>query len=399
MLVELGGRRHASVEAYVPRLREALRAALPELEVSFDAGGLLTAALSDGATAPISVVLEGATYADAGRLLPELLERSRRVPGAVDVRLQERADQPAVRLEVDRMRAAELGLTAQDVVRSAASALTSSVNFDPAFWIDPRNGNHYFVGVQYRERDIVDFETILEVPLAARGASVPLRQVASLRRTRSIVEVRHESIRRVQQVLVGVEGRDVGGVARDLERALAGLRLPAGVKVEVRGEVTQLRRSLRDLGGGLALAVVLVYLLLVVLSVPLGAVGALGLLRITGSALSVQSLVGLLFMVGISVSNSVLLVDFAARLKAQGRTARDAAMEAALVRLRPIVMTTLAALLGLLPMAVGLERGGEANVPLARAVVGGLAASTVLTLLVVPALYAWLHQLRGEKTT
>jgi multidrug efflux pump subunit AcrB len=406
LLIELGGHRHADVDVYVRRLRAAFAQELPAVEASFDSGGLLTAALSDGATSPISIALEGASQADAERLVPQIVEAATRVTNTADVRLQERFDYPTVRLDVDRLRAAEIGLTAQDVVRNAASALTSSVNFDPAFWIDHKNGNHYFVGVQYRESEIADFETILDVPITPRGggSAVPLRQVASLTRTQSVGEVRHEAIRRVQQVLVNVDGRDVGSVARDLELAVADIALPTGATVEVRGEVAQMRSSMRALGGGLVLAVVLVYLLLVaqfrsfldpllvLVAVPLGAIGALGVLRVTGSTLNVQSLVGMLFMVGIAVSNSVLIVDFARRLLMSGVSSAEAAQRAALVRLRPILMTTLAALLGLTPMAIGLERGSEANVPLARAVVGGLAASTVLTLVVVPALYAWLHR-------
>jgi multidrug efflux pump subunit AcrB len=413
LLIELGGRRHESVDDYARQLRAALARELPDVETAFDTGGLLTAALSDGAVSPISVVLEGASQADAQRLVPKIIDAATTVPNTADVRLQERFDYPTVRLEVDRLRAAEVGLTEQDVVRNAASALTSSVNFDPAFWIDHRNGNHYFVGVQYRESEIEDFETILDVPITPRGGggAVPLRQVASLTRTQSVGEVRHEAIRRVQQVLVNVDGRDVGSVARDIESAVARVELPVGAKIEVRGEVAQMRRSMTALGGGLALAVVLVYLLLVaqfrsfldpllvLVAVPLGGGGALGLLRVTGSTLNVQSLVGLLFMVGIAVSNSVLIVDFARRLLATGMSSAEAASRAAVVRLRPILMTTLAALLGLLPMALGLERGSEANVPLARAVIGGLAASTVLTLVVVPAFYAWLHRGARERQT
>jgi len=405
MLIELGGKRHAGVDDYVRRLRDALGRELPAVETSFDAGGLLTAALSDGAVSPIAIVLEGASQADAQKLVRVIVDAARTVPNTADVRLQERFDYPTVRLEVDRLSAAELGLTEQDVVRNAASALTSSVNFDPAFWIDSKNGNHYFVGVQYRESDIEDFETIRNVPITSNGGgvAVPLRQVASLSRVQSVGEVRHEAIRRVQQVLVNVDGRDVGSVARDVEQAVAAIKLPNGAKIEVRGEVAQMRRSTSALGAGLGLAVVLVYLLLVaqfrsfldpllvLIAIPLGAIGAVGLLRITGATLNVQSLVGMLFLVGIAVSNSVLIVDFAGRLRAAGKSAAEAATQAALVRLRPILMTTFAALLGLLPMAIGLERGSEANVPLGRAVVGGLATSTVLTLIIVPSLYAWLH--------
>jgi len=249
--------------------------------------------------------------------------------------------------------------------------------------------------VQYRESPATGFDAALDVPITPKtgGVAVPLLQVATLSRHVAVGEVRHENIQRVLQVLANVRGRDVGSVSADIERSLAAMTLPKGARVEVRGETATMRRSFADLAGGIGLAVMLVYLLLVaqfrsfrapllvLAAVPLGAVGALGLLLITGSTLNVQSLVGMLFTVGIAVSNSVLLVDFSGRLRAEGRPALDAAREAALVRLRPILMTSLAAILGLLPMAIGFGRGSEANVPLARAVVGGLTASTIR--------YAW----------
>jgi multidrug efflux pump subunit AcrB len=403
--VELRGVRHASVDEYAHRLRKIFRDRIPELEMAFDTGGLMTAALSEGATSPISLALDGASYKDAPELTREMIQRASAVPGTVDVRLQERLDYPSVRVDVDRIRAAMLGMNEEEVVKSVAAALTSSVNFDPAFWIDPKNGNHYFVGVQYREGDIQDFNTVLDVPITPRagGVAVPLRQVATLTRHATVGEVRHENIRRVFQVLVNVRGRDVGSVAADLERAMASVKLPRGAKVEVRGEVVTMKKSLRDLAGGVGLAVVLVYLvlvaqfrsfvdpLIVLVAVPLGSIGAVGLLFVTGCTLNVQSLVGVLFMVGIAISNSVLLVDFAGRLRRQGLGGAEAAVRSATIRLRPVLMTTFAAVLGLVPMALGLQRGDEANVPLARAVAGGLAASTILTLFVVPALDAWLH--------
>ncbi len=404
--LELRDNRTLGTDAYADRLRRAIRAHLPEVEAAFDTGGLLTAALSDGAISPISIAIEGVSGADGERIVREVVRRASRVRGAVDVRLQERFDYPSVRVEVDRVRASLMGMTESDVVRSVAAALTSSVNFDPAFWIDPRNGNHYFLGVQYRESAIADLDTVLDVPITPRngGAAVPLRSVATLSRHVSVGEVRHENIKRVFQVLVNVRGRDVGGVSADLERAVKGVRLPPRARVAVRGEVATMRTSFRDLGTGLALAVALVYLLLVaqfrsfvdplliLLAVPLGAIGAVGALYATGTTLNVQSLIGMLFMVGIAVSNSVLLVDFANRLRQDGRSSTEAAIESAVVRLRPVLMTSLAAVLGLLPMAIGLGRGGESNVPLARAVVGGLTASTLLTLFIVPALDAWVHR-------
>lgn len=404
--LELTAARRRSTEEYADALRRAFAEHLPEVEVAFDTGGMLTAALSDGAVSPIAIAIEGAKGDDATRVVREVIARAKMVRGAVDVRLQERFDVPSVRVEVDRVRASMLGLTEKDVIQNVAAALTSSVNFDPAFWIDPKNGNHYFLGVQYREGAATGFETALDIPITPKsgGVAVPLRQVATLTRGVAVGEVRHENIQRVLQVLANVRGRDVGSVSGDIERSVSSIELPKGTKVEVRGETATMRRSFADLGAGIGLAIALVYLLLVaqfrsfrapalvLAAVPLGAIGALGLLWATHATLNVQSLVGMLFTVGIAVSNSVLLVEFAGRLRRGGKSAVEAATEAALVRLRPIVMTSLAAVLGLLPMAIGLGRGSEANVPLARAVVGGLTASTILTLLIVPALDAWMHR-------
>jgi len=397
--------RHSS-EQYAARLRAAFRAQLPELDVAFDTGGLLSAALNGGQPSPIHAQVVGAKANEGPLIAARVREALAKVPGAVDVRVAQSSDYPGLELDVDRIAAARLGLTADDVVKNVSSALVSSVGFDPAFWLDPKNGNHYFLGVQFRENLVEDFDQLADIPITPRtgGAPVPLKNVARVKRKAVPTEVSHVNIRTVYDVYANVAGRDVGAVAREAERAIAQLELPKGVSVELSGEVKEMRSSFSQLAGGLLLAAALIYLLLVaqfrsfrdpltiLLAVPLGGIGAIGLLYVTRSTLNVQSLVGLLFMVGIAVSNSVLLVDFSARLRTTGKSAADAAREAAAIRLRPILMTSLAAVLGLLPMALGLGHGDEATVPLARAVVGGLSASTALTLFVVPVLDAWLHR-------
>src|SRR5262249_2780635 len=280
-----------------------------------------------------------------------------------------------------------------------------SVNFDPAFWIDEQNGNHYFVGAQYREQNIRDLATLRDIPLSGVDQPKPvlLGNLAGFHRAQAESEFRHLNIRRVVDVFMNVAGRDVGSAAADLERRIAGLHVPSGYQVSMRGEVQRMRDLFQSLGFGFLFATALIYLLLVaqfrsfgdpfiiLVAVPLGLIGVLAMLFVTRTTLNVQSFMGVIFMVGISVSNSVLLVDFANRLRKAGRLAGEAAIEAARVRVRPISMTAAAAMLGLLPMGLELGRGSEANGPLGPAVIGGLLAATLLVLFVVPALYTALH--------
>jgi CzcA family heavy metal efflux pump len=400
--VQLRDHRTHATNDYVNRLRRVLPDDFPGSEFSFDTGGLLSAALNFGLPAPINVQVEGNDVHVAHQLAAEVADAARVVPGAVDVRVPERSDYPVIQLDLDRTRVATLGLTTADVVKNIVTTLNSSVNFDPAFWIDEQNGNHYFVGAQYREQNIRDLATLRDIPLTGVDQPKPvlLGNLAGFHRAKAESEYRHLNIRRVVDVFMNVAGRDVGSAAADLERRITGLHVPSGYQVSIRGEVQSMRDSFQSLGFGFLLATALIYLLLVaqfrsfgdpfiiLVAVPLGLIGVLVMLFVSRTTLNVQSFMGVIFMVGISVSNSVLLVNFANRLRAAGRTAVDAAIEAARVRVRPILMTSVAAILGLLPMALELGRGSEANGPLGRAVIGGLLTSTLLVLFVVPALYA-----------
>jgi multidrug efflux pump subunit AcrB len=418
--VQLTTERTMAAQAYARRLRDRLAAAMPDTEFSFHTGGLVSAALNFGLPSPIDVQASGNNLGVAHGIAERVRSAIADVPGAVDVRIQQRQDYPAIAIDVDRVRAAHLGLTPKAVVQNVVTSLNSSINFDPAFWVDESNGNHYFLGVQYDERTIDSLATLENIPIstgtnnvldthpaAANGVAAPgahsalLTNLATFKRTTAPTEVNHLNISRVIDVFANVDGRDVGSVAADIERRLAALRadLPAGYSIDMRGEVQSIAESFASLGFGFLLATVLIYLVMVaqfrsfldpfviMFAVPLGLIGVVGTLLLTGTTLNVQSFMGVIFMVGIAVSNSVLLVEFANRLRAAGRPLADAAVEAGAVRLRPILMTSLAAVLGLLPMAIGLGHGSEANVPLARAVVGGLSVSTALTLFVVPVLY------------
>ncbi len=406
---------------YVRRLRRILREKFPFLEFSFETGGLVRSALNFGLPAPINIQVEGNRLDVAHAIAREIRDIVKAVSGTADVRIKQKLDYPQLNLTIDRTKAAMLGVNAEEAVKNIVTALNSSVNFLPAFWIDEGNGNHYFVGAQYREEAIDSIDTILDIPvtgawqkltgaamerifrpasLASNGDGNPspvlIRNIATIERGFAPTEINHRNITRVIDVYANVEGRDIGSVAKEIANKLAGKKWPEGYFVRMRGEAASMRESFGGLTFGFALAVLLIYFVMVVLfrsfldplivmlAVPLGIIGVLCMLFATGTTLNIQSFMGTIFMIGIAQSNSTLLVEFANRLQRQGLAAREAVIEAARIRLRPILMTAGAALMALAPLA---WNPGEPSMPLARAVIGGLASSTLLTLFVVPLLY------------
>lgn len=424
MLVELTPKneRKTLAQEYAGRLREVLRRELPEVQFYFDTGGLISSALNFGLPSPINIQIEGRNLKKQYAIAEELKRLVAEVPGAVDVRIQEALDYPILNIESDRTKMLYLGVTQETVAKNIMSATNSSTNFDPAFWLDSVMGNHYFVGVTYREGDITR-QSLRDTPIgrAANGQPILFQDVSRVAEETAPVEISHLNLARVFNLYANVADRDVGSVAADIQKKLdawgkpvhgATIKVPSwavpnpdkpgetlsGFTVRMRGEVASMQESFASLGFGLLLAILLIYLIMVaqfrsfldpfiiLFAVPLGFIGVLIMLYLTGTTLNVQSFMGVIFTVGIDVSNSVLLVEFANRLQRErGLGALEAAHEAAVVRLRPILMTSLAAVIGLLPMAL---RGGEANTPLARAVIGGLVASTLLTRFAVPCLYA-----------
>ncbi|MBI1786541.1 MAG: efflux RND transporter permease subunit [Acidobacteria bacterium] len=406
---------------YARRLRGILTQKFPFLEFSLETGGLISSALNFGLPAPIDIQVEGNRLEAAREIASEIQDIVRAVPGTAGVRIKQKLDYPQLNLSIDRSKAAMVGVNAEEAVKNIVTGLNSSVSFLPAFWIDEGNGNHYFVGAQYREGAIDSIDTILDVPVTGawqklagaatekmfRPASLPghgngnrppvsIRNIATVERAFAPAEINHRNITRVIDVYANVEGRDIGSVAKEIEKKLAGKKWPEGYFVRMRGEVASMRESFGGLAFGFALAVVLIYFVMVVLfrsyldplivmlAVPLGLIGVLWILFGTGTTLNIQSFMGTIFMIGIAQSNSTLLVEFANRLRGRGLAAREAVIEAARIRLRPILMTAGAALLALAPLA---WNPGEPSMPLARAVIGGLASSTLLTLFVAPLLY------------
>jgi len=399
--VQLKPGHKTSSAAYVRRLRRDLPSDFPEIRFAYDTGGMLAAALNFGLPSPIDIQVEGNDLQAARRIAEEIKARAESVRGAVDVRIQQGSGYPQIDIQVDRIKAAEIGLTPRDIVRNAVSSLVSSVSFNPAFWIDEKTGNHYFLGVQYPEDKIDSLETIQDIPITSEKQDQPvlLRNVATLRRATTVAEVNHLNITRVTDIYVNVDGRDVGAVASEIDKRLADIRVPPGYTVHMRGEVSTMRESFRSLGLGLGLAGMLVYLVMVVqfqsfrdplvvlFAVPLGLTGVLFMLLVTGTPFSIQALMGIIMMIGIVVAYSVLLVEFANRRVRAGASPSEAIVEAGRLRIRPILMTSLAAALGLIPMALA----GGLNAPLARAIIGGVLASAVLTLFIVPAAYLAIH--------
>jgi multidrug efflux pump subunit AcrB len=441
--VQLADERTKSAQEYAILLRHAFRQkqlsdpAFADLRVSFDTGGMVSAALNYGASSPIDVQVEGGkTLEDAQGLAQNVQEHIMQVRGAADVHIQQRLDAPQRIIVVDRQQAADVGLSEKEVIDQVATAMNSSVAINRNFWIDPKSGNQYFVAVQYAEDPDMNLEDVLNVVATGTNQPTPVKlsSLVHIESGTAAVEVNHVNLARVFDVLVNTENRDIGGVAADIHKQLLtlqqqawarpgaadkGLRpplvdpstkalnFPAGIRVSLKGEYARMTQSFSSLGWGLGMAVLLVYLLLVglfrswlgpfiiIITVPLGMIGVFTMLFLTHTTANVQSEMGAIFLVGIVVSNGVLLVDFGNRQRKLGASVRQAISTAAAIRFRPIIMTFLATFLDLVPMAIGMGRGSEANVPLARAVVGGLLTSTFLTLLVVPILYTLLNRDTG----
>ncbi len=410
ILVQLKGERKRSSQEYAALLRARLNEKFPGIETSFDTGGILTAALNFGLPSPIDIQITGSKLEVGQDYARAIVEEVQQVEGTVDVRIAQRLDYPGVHVNIDRTRAGYLGITPDEVVRNIVTATNSSVTFQPSFWIDKKKRNHYFIGAQYPEDEINSFSTLENIPIRATDGTDAepslLRNIAKLERTSGPTVVNHLNITRVTNVYANVAGRDLGSVVADIEdrlenstriRELTGEYGDKGYRVDVRGEIQQARDSFGQFALGLAIAALLVYLVLVAIfksfrdpliiltAVPLGFTGVAWMLYLTGTRLNIQSFMGTIMMTGIVVAYSVLMVDYANRLRDGGLDVREAIRRAARNRLRPILMTSLAATFALLPMAIGY--GGGANAPLARAIIGGVLGAMALSLVVVPVLY------------
>lgn len=426
--VQLHAHRSQSAQFYVEKLRRGLAGdeRFGPLEFSFDAGGMVRSALNEGKSSPLGIRITGKDQKLAYQIAEAVKAEVRQVAGVVDVRILQRMNYPQFTINVDRIKAADLGLTQQDVMKNVVAACNSSIAFNKKnFWIDPVSRNQYFVGVQYPEEDFESLETLLDIPItsAQQKQSVPLRSIATISRTTVPSEITHANIQATIDLTMSVQGRSLGHVSDDVARLLDRYgqrtnqgdwatfdprapgenKLITGSKIALVGEYGKMQETFRNLGTGLVLASLLIYFLMVALDrsfvvplavmmvVPLSLGGVLPMLYWTGSALSVQSLLGIIFVVGIKVANTVLMTDLAQELRRhEGLTPTAAIRKAAALRVRPITMTALAAFFAMVPAALAWERGTEANAPLARAILGGLLAGEPATLLVLPVLYSLL---------
>jgi multidrug efflux pump subunit AcrB len=406
VLVSLKEDHHTGTYDHMERVRARIASELPQLSVYVQSGSMVDAILNQGLPAPIDIQVSGANMKANFAAAEELAAKVRQVSGVRDVYIPQDLDYPALMLDVDRRRAAQLGVSAKEVVSNVITALTSNQMIAPSYWVDPRSGNDYMLTVQYPEGRVKTLNDLKAIPLRAAGQELPTRldAVTSIRRGTGPTEVDHYQLRRVIDVYVATAGEDLGRVAAAIDGILAGAKLPPGVRVDLRGMVQGIRLSFQRFGWGLLLSLVLLYLILVaqfqsfvdpliiLLAVPMGLTGVLVTLFLTATTLNVQSLMGVIMMVGIVVSNSILIVDFTRRLRFQdGFHVREAVKVACRVRLRPVLMTSLATIFGLLPMALKLGTGSEAYAPLARAIIGGLSVSVVCTVFIVPAAYLLVH--------
>ena len=400
--------RATSTQTYVKRLRKRLHRDFPEEQFLFVSGGIVNMALNEGVPVPINVQVSAGTIGKCRDKAEEVVEAIRKIPGTVDVQIAQSLDYPQFDIEVDRTRAKFLGLDQEEVARTILTVLGSSVGHSPTIWIDPVTGIDFFMGVQYRSNKLRSLDDLRNIPLSLNTktgpVTIPLSNIAKIRRVNIPGEVAHYNIARVNDVYVNVSGRDVGSVAADVERVLAKLPKESGVSYTVRGPVATMKDGAQQLGLGIVVAAILVYLvllaqfrsfvdpLIIILAVPLGISGVLIMLYITGTTINIQSLMGTLMMIGVAVNNSILIVEFANQLREEGHPPAEAARLAAQVRLRPILMTALVLVASMLPLSVKFAPGGEAMIPLARAVIGGMLVSTFLTLFLVPCVYSLLKR-------
>jgi len=384
---------------YIEAVKRAVAQEMPELQTFFSSGSLVDGVLNLGAPAPIDIRVVGTDMAGDYRVAQGIAARVRQLKGAADVYIPQDLDYPSLRIAIDRTRASELGLTEKEVVSNLITALTSNQMIAPSIWIDPNSGNNYFLTVMYKAGAIKSIEDLKAIPLhgANVARSTRLDMVADIQQFNSPTEMDHTQIRRVIDVYVRPAQEDLGPITRHIQAVVDAAKPPHGIEVSLAGSVTSMNASFHSFAVGLTLSVVLLYLILVaqfrsyldpfiiLLALPPGIAGVMLALLGWGSTLNVMSLMGLVMLAGIALSNSILIVEFAHHLLKEGMAVRDAIITSCRVRLRPILMTSLATVIGLLPMALKLGEGSEAYAPLAQALIGGLSASVLFTVFLVPA--------------
>ena len=440
LLVSLKRDHEVRTDDIILKLRDTFHREFPGLKFSFQTGGIVSDVINSGLPAPIDIKVSGSKMGDLAATANKVRDLVAAIPGTADVQVRQGMDYPEIHLDINRNKASYVGLNEYQIVTDLVTGLSSNVTLNPGYWIDPRTNNAYFVVTQFPEQILLEFEDFLNMPLVGthveqpmsvsaggttlRGSSLVLTQTPFPERPRlpgvtstggspvllrDLVDVvrkvgpetvDHFNLQRTMDVLVSVPGNDLGRIATQIEQAVATLEIPKDVVLTFKGEVDSMRAAISGFAGTLPLAMVLIYLVMVGLfrswldpfvvmfAVPLGFIGVIWMLLLTHTSVNVESMIGTLMMIGIVVSNSVLLVDFANSKLREGMPIEEAVVEAGRLRIRPILMTSLATVFGLAPMALGIGEGSESNMPLARAVIGGLTVSTIMTLLFIPVLHA-----------
>ncbi|KVH60050.1 efflux RND transporter permease subunit [Burkholderia cepacia] len=400
---------HHATQHYVQALRKVLPERFPGVEFFFQPSDIITQILNFGQPAAIDLQVLGNDLASNMTIASSLMKKFRQIPGAVDVHVLQRNDEPTLLADMDRTRMQQLNLSAQNVAQNMLISLSGSSQTTPSFWINPRTGVQYPLQIQTPQYSISSVDDLLGTPISASGRTgMPLQLLGNLVQVRSTANpavITHYNIRPAIDVYVSVEGRDLGAVAGEIDRIVSDARatLPRGTELTMRGQIETMRTSYLGLGAGVAMAIVLVYLLIVVnfqswldpliiiSAMPAALAGIVWMLFITGTHLSVPALTGAIMTVGVATANSILVVSFARQRLAAGAPPLTAALEAGATRIRPVLMTALAMIIGMVPMALGLGEGAEQNAPLGRAVIGGLLFATVSTLLFVPLVFGGVH--------
>jgi multidrug efflux pump subunit AcrB len=409
ILVSLKENHHPTAD-YIGRLRETLPLEYPGTTFYFLPSDIVTQVLNFGLPAPIDVQIEGADIDGNREVAARMLQEMKRVPGIADARIQQAFDYPAFNVAVDRTKAAQGGYTQRDVGNSILNSLSGSFQITPMFFLNWKNGVSYNLVTQTPQYSVQSLQDLQNTPLNAPAATRPeiLADVASVQRANEMEVISHYNIRRVVDIYAAVQDRDLGAVGREVTRIVDANRksLPRGSFVTVKGQLQTMRTSYVGLLGGLVFSIILVYLLIVVnfqswldpfiiiTALPAALAGIIGFLFVTHTTLSVPALMGAIMCMGVGTANSILVVSFANELLSQHGDPIRAAIEAGFTRFRPVLMTALAMIIGMIPMALGLGEGGEQNAPLGRAVIGGLLCATVATLIFVPAVFSLLHRRR-----
>ena len=408
ILISLNPKKHTGTQEYQRMLRDRLRPDYPDETFFFEPANITNQILNFGLPMPIDIQIAGLDAAGNYAMAQEILKKVAALPGAVDVFIRQQVHTPTIQVNVDRTMANDAGMTQRDVANSMLISLSASGQIAPNQWLNPLNGVSYGVNVQTPQYRIDSFDALQKTPVtpASSSATLLLRGVATLQRTSTPTIISHYNVQPVYDVMANVDRRDLGGLASDIDRVLKPYResIPKSTQITVRGQVATMRTSFERLGMGMVFAILLVYLLIVVnfqswldpfiilMAIPGALAGILWMLFLTETTLNVPSLMGAIMAIGVATANSILLVVFANDERAEGKDAVEAAISAGVTRMRPVIMTALAMIIGMLPMALAMGEGGEQNAPLGRAVIGGLLVATFTTLFFVPIMYSILRK-------